>query len=145
MENVVLVDVSGSMMEEGKGSVVRYLLHAIEALYTNEYTQTDYKIFMWNDEIVEYNPDTKIVFNGKNNEMTLSEFLKKCYDKSLLFMGDGNYSDKVMKVISECKTERKLALMIGADCNRGKLQRVFGTSKIYDAADVAACISDLTS
>lgn len=145
MENVILVDVSGSMMEEGKGSVVRYLLHAIKALYTDEYTQTDYKIFMWNDEIVEYDLDTKIAFKGKNNENILSEFLNQCCYKALLFMGDGNYSDKVMKVISECKTERKLALMIGADCNRVKLQRVFGTSNIYDAADVVACISDLSS
>lgn len=145
MENIILVDVSGSMIEEGKSSVVRYLLYAIEALHTNEYLQTNYKIFMWNDEIVEYEPEAKIVFKGKNNEKILTEFLNQCCNSALLFMGDGNYSDKVMKALSECKAERKLALMIGADCNKGKLQRVLGTSNTYDAADVATCISDLSS
>lgn len=144
MEHIILADISGSMEQDGKGAVARYLLYAIEALYREEFPDAEYRIFLWNDEITEYDSEKKIVFQGKSSAKALDVFLSQ-YDEDivLLLAGDGTYSDQVVQVLSGCKAVRKFAVMVGADGKIGKLQRAFGKQCIYDAADIASCIHDL--
>lgn len=52
MDVNILVDVSGSMTENGKDSVVKYLLYAIKG-YADEGKGFSYRLFQWGDAVEE--------------------------------------------------------------------------------------------
>ena len=51
MGKIFVVDASGSMGEEGKKSVIRYLIQAITGIMEERYPKTEYEIFCWNNQI----------------------------------------------------------------------------------------------
>lgn len=142
MEKIILVDTSGSMSEEGKKSVVRYLLYAIEGLLNNEWSGKAYKIYLWNSNIQEY--DTNINFVGEANAKKLKEFLESKPNSTVLILSDGSYPEDIKNVFK--KTEIKiLALMVGGDCNKAILQKIVGVGNIYESTDVATCLNKFMS
>lgn len=134
-----MIDASGSMGEEGKKSVVRYLIYAIEGLMKDLYPAIDYKIFIWNDEVIEY--AGKIDFRGSANHRALSTFLCNHKDDSILIIGDGSYSEEVKKIIKDAN-DRMLFLMAGSDCNKARIHKMVGGESVYETVDIAACMND---
>lgn len=139
MGKVILVDASGSMGEDGKKSVIRYVLNAIDGIMRTNWSEIEYKVLYWNETIFEDNP--KMDCSGCANASALSDFLVSNVENDILFIGDGNYTERVKKILSE-KNENKVFLMLGIDCNRARLKKIFRTEKIYETADVVTCIDD---
>jgi uncharacterized protein with von Willebrand factor type A (vWA) domain len=139
MEKIILVDTSGSMAEEGKKSVIRYLLYAIEGIFSDEWPTIPYRIFLWNEEISEF--ESKVEFGGKSNVSVLSFFLSEHSDSAVLLISDGSYSEEIKSVLKRAD-KKIIALMVGSDCNKARLQKMVGTENLYETADVATCIKD---
>lgn len=139
MGKAIVIDASGSMAEEGKKSVIRYLLHAVEGLARDEYPEAEYKIYAWNETISEF--ETKIDFSGHTSADAFSDFLNAHPEDSILLVGDGNYSEEI-KAIIERAGNAMLVLMVGSDCNRARLRKLVGTGHLYETTDVVACFHD---
>lgn len=139
MEKIIIVDASGSMAEEGKKSVVRYLIYAIKGIMEDCYPDMEYRIVLWNEKISDYGK--KVDFCGSTDAAVLSDFLDRHQRASILLLGDGSYSDDVKRVIRSAD-QNIMSLMVGSDCNRSRLQKILGTERIYESADVSTCVDD---
>lgn len=142
MERIILVDTSGSMVEEGKKSVVRYLLYAIEGLLHNEWSGNAYKIYLCNNDVKEY--DIKVDFTGKASAEKLGHFLEDKRDSVVLLLSDGGYSEEVKTVFKKSGV-KLLALMVGCDCNKAVLQKMAGVENLYESTDLATCMNRFMS
>ncbi len=139
MKNIVLIDTSGSMCEEGKKSIIRYLINAIKGVKNERYPDKELNMYYWNEQIVPYSE--KVKFEGKSGEKILKEFLDEHNDESILLIGDGNYSDDIRRIIKE-NSNRILFLMVGSECNKNKLGRVINDEQIFEAVDVVSCLGE---
>jgi len=142
MGKIVLVDGSGSMGEEGKKSVVRYLLYSIEGLLQDEWAEMPFEIFMAAEEVEKF--DGKLNVCGHINEKKLENFLQSETESTLLFMTDGSLSEGVRQVLRKA-TNRILILMVGCDCNRIRLRKLTNEDDLYESKDVASCVSKFAS
>lgn len=142
MGKVFLVDTSGSMAEEGKKSVVRYLLYAIENIMRDEYPEVNYGVFLWSESVSVY--DKKMDFGGRAEAKPLSLFLEEHKADTVMLIGDGSYSENIKRVIMNAGRD-VLALMVGSDCNRARLQRMVGAGRVYESVDVSTCIRDFVN
>lgn len=142
MEKIILVDTSGSMAEEGKKSVVRYMLYAIEGLLHDEWSGYSYRIYLCNSDVKEY--DTKVVFTGKVSAKKLEDFLKGRRDSTVLLLSDGSYSEEVKTVFKKSGV-KLLALMVGGDCNKAVLQKMADVENLYESTDLATCMNRFMS
>ena len=139
-KSLILVDTSGSMAEEGKKSVIRYILYAIDNFYKNEYSGEIASIYLWADKIEKIELNQKIQYGGKADISTLSEFLKS-ETRPVLIITDGNYTSKVEKKITESISNKKIiAMLIGSDNNKVRLLNTFGAINIFETEDLFECL-----
>ncbi|MCD7826414.1 MAG: hypothetical protein LUH14_10730 [Clostridiaceae bacterium] len=143
MCDIILVDCSGSMAEMGKGSVVKYVLLAVQRTMESEFPAQDYKILLWNDSLEEYTPGSfpRFLFSGKTEADVLQPVLAEVQNRNLLLISDGEYTDECKKVLKNAR-EEAWVLMIGADCNKARLQSTFYKDRIYAVEDVVTCVRD---
>jgi len=139
-KSLILVDTSGSMAEEGKKSVIRYILYAIDNFYKNEYSGEIASIYLWADKIEKFELNQKIQYGGKSDISALSEFLKS-ETRPVLIITDGNYTSKVEKKITENFSNKKIiAMLIGPDSNKVRLLNTFGAINIFETEDLFECL-----
>ncbi len=139
-KSLILVDTSGSMAEEGKKSVIRYLLYAIDNFYKNEYSVEIASIYLWAEKIEKFELNQKIQYGGKADISTLSEFLKN-ETRPVLIITNGNYTSKVEKKITENISNKKIiAMLIGPDNNKVRLLNTFGAINIFETEDLFECL-----
>lgn len=139
MKKIILVDSSGSMAEEGKKSVVKYILYAIEGIIKADWANREYDILFWNEKIGENNG--KMNFEGSCNMKAIREYCNQNADVDLLFVTDGNYSSELSGFLMEKKI-KSIALAVGNDSNKARLMKTFGMSNVYQATDVTTCINN---
>lgn len=139
MGKIIIVDASGSMAEEGKKSVVRYILYTIENLLKDEWSETACPIFLWNNDVSEY--EGKVDFQGQSSSKSFEKFLKQHPNSELLLISDGSYPEDVKSVLKKSDNKMKV-LMVGCDCNKARLQKMVGSENLYDTTDVATCLED---
>jgi uncharacterized protein YegL len=138
MDKYILIDVSGSMAEKGKKTVVRYLVYAIQGFLQSEYSEQRVEMYLFGREITPYN--IKIDFTGKADSRSLKKFLVDKGEATVLLLGDGSYSDDIQKTFKASGISM-LAVMIGSDCNKAVLQKIAGRGNVYDAVDLSACLN----
>ncbi len=140
---LIIVDSSGSMNEEGKRIAGEYLLCAIAGFVRDYFPEIRYGVYAWGNNVVRY--DKKSVGDGvKLNASTLATFLAEHQDSAVIIISDGNFSDRDRNVlIGLTKMERICAVMVGADANYPRLQKIIGRTRVFESADAIECTRQL--
>ena len=138
MDKYILIDVSGSMAEKGKKSVVRYLIYTMQGLLQSEYPMNRVEMYLFGKEIKPY--EAKFNFMGKADSRSLKEFLADKGKAAVLLLSDGSYPDDLQRIFTASAISI-MAIMIGSDCNKAVLQKLAGRGNVYDAIDLSACLN----
>ena len=93
----VVVDASGSMAEDDKNAVVKYLINGIcnvkqEALYRD----TQFVLFQWNSASVKFDDmeKAKIEFRGRSSFEDLEPIIDEIdSDSSIILISDGGFGN----------------------------------------------------
>lgn len=139
----IIVDISGSMTENGKDSVVKYLLNAIEGYAVRE-KRIAYRLFRWGDEIESISDVSGLSFRKGPASDRIAEFIKEHSGERCLILSDGGFSRKTeqgMKRILERKDIYYIG--VGCDCDLSMIRRLADSDKIFSSQDVIACLKNM--
>lgn len=132
MDNLILIDTSGSMMEDGKRSVIMYVLNTIKNIAAGEP-----EIYLWSSEIKPF--CGKMEFGAANDLNSISDFLSLHKDKPILIITDGCFPQRIKSVLKE-HSGNLVFIIVGVDSSVTALQKLFGANNVFEAADTAACV-----
>lgn len=141
----IVVDASGSMAEDDKNGVVKYLLNGINNIIeTNVFDDVKFILYQWGQEIKKFEnfEKAKIEFAGESNFLGLEE-LKKLLskDQTIIFISDGNF-DLEYKVQLKDLSTNIITIFIGLDANRAILKDIATDNVVYSVTDFVQVIFD---
>ncbi|WP_406042455.1 hypothetical protein [Succinimonas sp.] len=131
------------MKEEGKRIAGEYLLCAIAGFIRDSLPGVHYGAYSWDIDVVYYGE--KSVGEGiRQDAATLATFLEEHQNAAVIIISDGNFSDRDCKVLSGLTNmERIRAVMVGADANCPRLQKIFGRTQVFESTDAIECTRQL--
>ncbi len=139
----VLIDVSGSMSENGKDAVVKYLLYAINS-YIVENTASSIKMFQWGQDIHEIESTAQIEFGAGKATEKIADFLCKDKGEMSIVITDGGFSRKIKNEIKKMQNREYIYYIgVGCDCNLPSLRNVADLEHIYNAQDIITCLKKI--
>lgn len=133
MDNIILIDTSGSMMEDGKESVIMYVLNTIKNTLTVEPT-----VYTWDKEIKPFSG--KIEFGISNDSSSISSFFDEHNDEPIILITDGCFSSNIKSIIKK-HSLKIVCILVGIDSSIVSMQRTVGVNRTFEASDTVACIS----
>lgn len=141
----IIVDASGSMIEDGKNTVIKYLINGICSAKRNGiFGDTSFKLFQWGEETKEiYDMEkAKINFSGKSK----AEELKKINElinkrDAILFISDGNIESKEKNAIKKL-SNNITTIYVGIDSNKKILKDISSNKVVYSVMDFVQAIID---
>lgn len=142
----IVVDASGSMIEDDKNAVVKYLLNGIcNIKELADFGKVDFILYQWGSTSKKFEnlESAKIEFTGKASVLGLDE-LAQIVDENqpLIFISDGNFDHKAkdnIKKLSICI----VPIFIGVDANRGMLQNIAKDKIVYSVTDFMQAIYEV--
>ena len=142
----IVVDASGSMAEDDKNGVVKYLLNGINNIIeTNVFDDVKFILYQWGQEIKKFEnfEKAKIEIAGESNFLRLEE-LKKLLSKDqiIIFISDGNF-DLEYKVQLKDLSTNIITIFIGLDANRAILKDIATDNVVYSVTDFVQVIYDV--
>lgn len=136
----VLIDVSGSMNEDGKLSALKYLLYAITNVIREQYNDViDYEFVQWSTEITKLEKLNMLVAKGKLNESGLNEYFEFNSPDSVVFISDGNFNASLRSAILNI-SKNIFVVSVGLDSDEYNLKMVSSDSVVYKACDIEQVI-----
>lgn len=134
----IVVDASGSMAEDDKNAVVKYLLNGIcNVMGTNDFCDIEFSLYQWGQETkkIENLEKAKIEFAGKSQLSGLEE-LKRMIDENqtMIFVSDGNFNSADKAQIKKMSA-KIIPIFVGIDANRTMLQDVATERIVYSVTD----------
>jgi hypothetical protein len=140
---LIILDSSGSMNEEGKRIAGEYLLCAIAGFIRDSFPRVRYGAYRWGKSITRYGEksfdDATVLDAG-----ALATFVAEHQNTPLLLISDGNFSERDCTALAGLPgIERIRAVMIGAEANRPRLQKIIGQSRVFESADAIECARQL--
>ena len=141
----IIVDVSGSMIENGKDSVVKYLLYAIDGILKDSALEA-YKIYQWGKQLEELTEIRKISFDSGKVSDNLVNFLKDHIEDKNIIISDGGFSRDIKRGI-KCLSDKKniYYLGIGSDCDIAAIRMVAISDRIFPAQEVIPCLKSIVN
>jgi hypothetical protein len=144
----IVVDASGSMAEDDKNGVVKYLLNGINNIIeTNLFDDVKFILYQWGQEIKKFEnfEKAKIEFAGGSNSLGLEE-LKKLLskDQTIIFISDGNFDPEYKVQLKDLSTNI-ITIFIGLDANRAILKDIATENVVYSVTDFVQVIFDACS
>lgn len=145
MKNInIIVDASGSMGEDEKNAVVKYLLNGIYSVQKNKSLDISLSLYQWGVETKKIDDieNTKISFAGKNTIKgldTLCSLLDS--QETVILISDGNFELDVKKKIKEL-SNKILPIFVGVDANRTFLQEISTSKIVYSVVDFVQALFD---
>lgn len=144
----IVVDASGSMAEDDKNGVVKYLLNGINNIIeTNLFDDVKFILYQWGQEIKKFENfgKAKIEFAGGSNSLGLEEIKKLLSkDQTIIFISDGNF-DLEYKVQLKDLSTNIITIFIGLDANRAILKDIATENVVYSVTDFVQVIFDACS
>lgn len=145
MRNInVIVDASGSMGEDGKNAVVKYLLNGMASVVRNNLLDISLSLFQWGSETkkVDNTEKVRIDFAGKNTIKGLDELLPLLdSQESLILISDGNFESDVKIKLKEL-SNNILPIFVGVDANRTILRDISTSKMVYSVVDFVQTLFD---
>ena len=133
MDNIILIDISGSMMEDGKKSVIMYVINTIKNTLTAEPT-----VYTWDKEIKPFSG--KIEFGISNDSSSISSFFDEHNDEPIILITDGCFSSNIKSIIKK-HSQKIVCILVGIDSSIVSMQRTVGVNHTFEASDTVTCIS----
>lgn len=135
----VLIDTSGSMVEDCKNAVVKYLLNAITSydgiVVTNCYLVGNQCIK------VEDMSGLKITYGGQMKATAINDYFREISaQENTLLISDGCFDYDTEKSISK-QRDNVVCIAVGEDAMLNNLQHCSKNKKVYLAEDVNAAIA----
>lgn len=140
---LIILDSSGSMNEAGKRTAGEYLLRAVAGFIRDCFHEVRCGAYAWGESVVRYG--SKSIGDGvKLNAGALTAFAAEHQDAPMILISDGNFSERDCKTLAGLPgIERIRAVMIGADANRLRLQKIIDQDRIFESVDVLECARQL--
>lgn len=139
----IVVDASGSMAEDDKNAVIKYLLNGIcNVTGTTDFDDIEFVLYQWGQESkkIENLAKAKIEFAGKSPLSGLEE-LKQMIDenKTMLFVSDGNFTIEDKAQIKKMSINI-IPIFVGIDANRTILRDIATEKVVYSVTDFMQAI-----
>jgi len=126
----LLIDTSGSMIENEKPSILMYIYRPFKTIIGDRLLA-----YSWGDKIKEVSKVSELRMQGKINNETTEKFLNKLEENShLVIMSDGSFEIDIFK-----KLEKKVNMYfvgIGSDVDKKILEYIFGKNNYFEAYDI---------
>ena len=126
----LLIDTSGSMIENEKSSILMYIYRPFKTIIGDRLLA-----YSWGDEIKEISKVSELKMQGKINNETTEKFLNNLEENShLVIMSDGSFETDIFK-----KLEKKVNIYfvgIGSDVDKKILEYTFGKNNSFEAYDI---------
>lgn len=134
----IVVDASGSMAEDDKNAVIKYLLNGIcNVMGTTDFGDIEFVLYQWGQESkkIENWEKAKIEFAGKSLLSGLEE-LKQMIDENqtMIFVSDGNFNREDKAQIKKM-SKNIIPIFVGIDANRTILQDIATEKVAYSVTD----------
>ena len=139
----IVVDASGSMAEDDKNAVIKYLLNGIcNVMGTNDFGNIEFVLYQWGQESkkIENWEKAKIEFAG-NSLLSGLEELKQMIDENqtMIFVSDGNFNSGDKEQIKKMSVNI-IPIFVGIDANRTILQDIATEKVVYSVTDFMQAI-----
>lgn len=142
----IVVDTSGSMTEDDKNGVVKYLLNGINNISeTTDFKNIEFILYQWGSisKKIGNIDKAKLEFAGRGTTEGLDELSKMIDDnQALIFISDGNFTLKETEKIKKL-SKSIVSIFIGVDANRLMLQKVSSEKIVYSVTDFVQAIYDI--
>lgn len=140
---LIILDSSGSMNEEGKQTAGEYLLRAVAGFLRDGFPGVCCGAYTWGADIARYG-GKPAAGGAKLNADALAAFAVNHRDTPMILISDGNFSERDCRALAGLsKIERIRAVMVGADANRLRLQKIIGQGRVFESADAIECARQL--
>lgn len=145
MKNInVIIDASGSMGEDEKNAVVKYLLNGMFSVIRNNLLDVSLSLFQWGIETKQIDnfEKEKLCFAGRTSVKGLEELSSWINDQEpMILISDGNFESDVKKKIKQL-SNRILPIFVGVDANRTILQDISTNKSVYSVVDFVQVLFD---
>ena len=135
----ILIDISGSMAEDCKNAVVKYLLNAIAS--HDEYENKKYYLIGDQCTQVADIAGLKIAYGGQMAANAVNGYFREISgEANTLLISDGCFDVDTEKSISAHR-DMVVCVAIGEDAMLSNLQRCSKNKRVYLAEDAAAALA----
>ena len=145
---IVIVDTSGSMAEDDKNAVVRYLLSDIGNLREKEeFSDCFFALYGWGEALqkVEDWGNIRFAFSGRSGTGGLEEIGKEEKEYgSLLLISDGNFTEDVKNAFLKLGRDRRTAVIsVGMDARRSVLREISTKGEVFAVTELVTAVRSL--
>lgn len=135
----VIVDASGSMVEDSKRGIVKYVLVGMEHVHQwTNFSNCEYKVYQIGEKtgyIGILENYEKIVYGGTIKEESIHNIESHIHsDDKVILLSDGNMELSVAQCLKS-RFKNLVCIGIGADINKSILKRLSYSKKVYNATD----------
>ncbi|MFV0364672.1 MAG: hypothetical protein ACK5LL_16505 [Suipraeoptans sp.] len=139
----ILIDTSGSMSEDCKGAVVKYVINTINSELQNK--KVPYKVYLIGKHVesLEETANVKISYGGEFSLSALKSIFNDCSeDDCYALVSDGCISTEIEAFLSKYKSQI-ISVAIGSDALTNNLQRCSRGKNVYEASDIIAALREI--
>lgn len=140
----ILIDASGSMVENGKISIVKYVINAAVG-YSKADGSMDLSLYQWGDSIERLNSLGEYRVQGGRSEGSIADFMEAHSEENLLIISDGGFSSKTKKDFRKIQNKENVFFLgVGCDCNFSAIRSLIEKENIFRAQDAITCLRNMT-
>ena len=141
----IVVDASGSMAEDDKNAVVKYLINSIcNVIQTEEFSDVEVVLFQWAKNSIRFEniEKAKLEFKGKASYDDFKPTEDEIeYESPMILISDGGFS-KNDKVKIEKMSRKIIPIFIGIDANRSILKDIATDKVVYSVVDFMQALAE---
>lgn len=141
----IIVDASGSMMEDDKNAVVKYLLNGIcNVKKSQDFLGVEFVLYQWGEKSIKHESieKAKVEFAGKALLDGLKMIAGSIVDTvPLILVSDGGFSSDAKTYLKKM-SKRIIPIFVGNDADRAMLQAVSTDNVVYSIADFMQALSE---
>lgn len=141
----IVVDASGSMAEDDKNAVVKYLINSIcNVIQTEEFSDVEVVLFQWAKNSIRFEniEKAKLEFKGKASYDDFKPIEDEIeYESPMILISDGGFS-KNDKVKIEKMSRKIIPIFIGIDANRSILKDIATDKVVYSVVDFMQALAE---
>ncbi len=141
----IIIDASGSMIEDSKNGIIKYMLEGMNHIHNRtSASNAEYKLYQWGKKtayIGTLSAYEKIVYEGTTTEEGLNILLDLIPKKdTILLLSDGNISEKEGALLKSA-FENLFSIAVGADADIYSLEDICSRTKVYNSIDYIKIMS----
>lgn len=140
----IVMDGSGSMSENGKVSIMKYIINSAKG-YSKEEATITLSLYQWGDKIECLNDLAEFRIQDVNSEGDIAEFVNKHTGEKILILSDGGFSIKTKKAVRGMQgKENVFCIGVGCDCNFPAIRSLIDDKNIFRPQDIITCLQAMS-